>query len=58
MARQAFRRLLATVKQELEFPLPDSNEAGALDIDALLRADLPDPNSLVKEMDLARDDRF
>lgn len=55
---EAFRRLLATVKQELEFPLPDSNEAGALDIDALLRADLPDPNSLVKEMDLARDDRF
>lgn len=55
---EAFRRLLATENRPLPFTSPSGNEARGLDIDRLLRADLPDPASLVKEGDFAADDRF
>ena len=53
---EAFRTVLRNATRPLPFkPLP-GNFAEGLDINALLNAPLPDPDSLVMEEDLAEDD--
>ncbi len=54
---EAFRRLLATAGRPLPFRPLEGNKAIGLDIGRLLRADLPDPETLMIEADLALDDR-
>ena len=53
---EAFRRLLKTAGRPLPFKPIRGNVAQGLDINALLNAPLPDPDSLVMEEDLAEDD--
>ena len=55
---EAFRRLLLTVNRLLPFKSPGDNVAQGLQIDKLLRAPLPDPDTLVKTADRAADDRW
>ena len=54
---EAFRRLLHMSARPLPFRSPRGNAAQSLDMNKLLRTPLPDPQSLIKEMDLAADDR-